>query len=298
VAAVLGTPLPVNVFTDEEALSFLAERTGRTDTTMARELAHELGFLPLALAQAGAVIATQGLDYSTYLHRLRTLPVGEYLAPSEGEPYPHGVAEAVLLSQDAATAADDSGICNSVMEMVSLLSTAGVPRTLLHAAGHACLLARSAKGTIPVPPEVVDRVVGRLAEASLLTFSMDGRTINAHRLVMRVVRERLIGSGDLHASTAQASGLLRAVSDSLSPIWQYRPAAEDLVQQIVALYDHVDLYMKGSSEAAQIILDPKVLDRVAELRSSIGWLAFGPPPPAAVIVSIRKSCDQACRQSA
>ena len=108
-------------------------------------MADDLGFLPLALAQAAAVIAAQQLDYGTYLNRLRSLRVDQYLSPSEGEPYPQGVAEAVLLSLDAVAIDDGTGLCGPVMDLVSLLSTAGVPRALLHAAGQAGLLAASQK---------------------------------------------------------------------------------------------------------------------------------------------------------
>ena len=101
-ASGLGEPVAVDVFTEQEALSFLAQRTGRSDDAGARELAAELGFLPLALAQAAAVIAAQHLDYRTYLARLRTVPVQESLeARTRGEPYPHGVAEAIVLALDA-----------------------------------------------------------------------------------------------------------------------------------------------------------------------------------------------------
>lgn len=63
----LGAPVQVDVFTEDEALAFLLERTGRDDTVGARELAAELGRLPLALAQAAAVIAVQRLPYAVYL---------------------------------------------------------------------------------------------------------------------------------------------------------------------------------------------------------------------------------------
>ena len=65
----------MDVFTEQEALAFLAQRTGRPMTAGARELAGELGCLPLALAQAAAVIAAQHLDYPAYLARLRAVPV-------------------------------------------------------------------------------------------------------------------------------------------------------------------------------------------------------------------------------
>jgi hypothetical protein len=63
----LGAGLAVDVFTWEEALAFLAGRTGSDDAAGARQLAGELGRLPLALAQAAAVIAAQHLDYPAYL---------------------------------------------------------------------------------------------------------------------------------------------------------------------------------------------------------------------------------------
>jgi NB-ARC domain len=59
----LGAPVSVDVFTEAESLGFLAERTGRTDQEGAADLAEELGQLPLALAQAAAVMSAQHLTY-------------------------------------------------------------------------------------------------------------------------------------------------------------------------------------------------------------------------------------------
>ena len=81
----LGAGVAVDVFTWEEALAFLADRTGSADTAGARLLAAELGRLPLALAQAAAVIAAQHLDYPTYLRRLRDKPVDQLLLRIEHE---------------------------------------------------------------------------------------------------------------------------------------------------------------------------------------------------------------------
>ena len=107
--ASLGAGVPVDVFSEAEALTFLAARTGQADAAGARALAAELGCLPLALAQAAAVIASQHLDYGTYLERLRRLPVGELLGAEEAGQYPRGVAAAVLLSLDAVRAGDGTG---------------------------------------------------------------------------------------------------------------------------------------------------------------------------------------------
>ena len=86
----LGAGVPVDVFTEAEALTFLAARTGQADAAGALELAAELGCLPLALAQAAAVIAAQHLSYATYLERLRRLPVADLLARGGSRAVPAG----------------------------------------------------------------------------------------------------------------------------------------------------------------------------------------------------------------
>ena len=134
--AYLGAGVPVDVFTEQEALAFLAERTGSADVAGAGMVAGELGYLPLALAQAAAVIAGQRLGYGTYLDRLRALPTGELLRPEEAGQYPRGVAAAVLLSLEGVRADDDTGAAVAVMELLAVLSPAGVRRTVIHAAGR------------------------------------------------------------------------------------------------------------------------------------------------------------------
>ena len=87
-------------------------------------------------------------------------------------------------------------------------------------------------------PEVVDEALGRLAGSSLLTFSVDGGTVTAHRLVMRVIRERLARQGHLAATCQAAAAALDARAVSLSEAWQDRPARRDLVEQIMAVQEH------------------------------------------------------------
>jgi hypothetical protein len=133
--AFLGSGLPVEVFSEAEALTFLAVRTRQADAAGARVLAEELGCLPLALAQAAAVIASQRVSYGTYLDRLRRLPVADLLAAEEAGQYPRGAAAAaVLLSLDTVRAGDQGVACAAVMDLVAVLSAAGVRRSLIHAA--------------------------------------------------------------------------------------------------------------------------------------------------------------------
>jgi tetratricopeptide (TPR) repeat protein len=247
----LGAGVAVDVFTWEEALAFLAGRTGSADVAGARVLAGELGRLPLALAQAAAVIAAQHLDYPSYVQRLRAKPVDQLLQRESAGRYPRGLAAAVLLSLDAVRAGDGSGVCGAVMDLVSVLSAAGVPRAVLHAAGQAGALSEAGG----VAAEVVDEAVGRLAGSSLLTFSTGGGTVTAHRLVMRVIRERLARQGRLAAACQAAAAVLQARAGSLEQAWEDRLARRDLVEQILAVHEHAAAFSgEAGSELTQAVL--------------------------------------------
>ena len=233
--AFLGAGVAVDVFSEAEALTFLAARTGQADAAGARVLAEELGCLPLALAQAAAVIASQHVPYGTYLDRLRRLPVADLLATEEAGQYPRGVAAAVLLSLDTVRAGEQGGACGAVMDLAAVLSAAGVGRSLIQAAARQGLAGR--EGPVPaLAPEVADRVLARLAGASLLTFSVDGSAVSAHRLVMRVIRENLAADGALTAVCQAAARLLDGLAASLEERWyEDRAVTRDLVEQILAL---------------------------------------------------------------
>ena len=233
----LGAGVPVDVFSEPEALALLTERTGLADPEGARAVAAELGYLPLALAQAAAVIADQHLGYDTYLERLRSIPVDELLRPVDASQYLHGAAAAVLLSLESVRAGDDTGLCTAVMELLAVLSAAGVRRALVQEAARQGVLERDGQPD-ELSPAVVDRALARLAGASLLTFSVDGSVVSAHRLVMRVIRENLAAGSSLLAVCEVAARLLDELAESLSESWhEDRTAARDLVEQIMALYD-------------------------------------------------------------
>ncbi len=245
----LGTSVPVPVFSTDETLAVLDHRTGQ-DETEAAAVAAELGHLPLALAQAASVITAQDLAYGTYLERLRTLPVDQYLVGEDVEPYPRGVAEAVLLSLETVWAADQGGVCAGVMEMMAVLSPAGVPRDLLQAAGQAGALA---SGGQRVAAARVQRALEQLAERSLLTSSLGGQTIMVHSLVGRVVREGLVRRGRLPAVCRAAASVLESRARALAGS-QDRPAVRDVVQQVTALLDRMTGFVSQADEGLTRVL--------------------------------------------
>ena len=235
--AELGASVPVDIFSRDEALAIMVGRTALDDEAGAAAVSAELGNLPLALTQAATVIAGTRLGYQTYLERLRALPAGGRLTPETGQPYPHGAAEAVLLSLDEARASDQTGICARVMEIMAVLSAAGVRRDMLHAAGRAGVLA-GVKRKSPVNETLVDWALERLVERSLLTLSLDGQMVVAYRLVLRVMRgelERRERWPAIYRAVARLLGM-RAKALKGSPD---RPIVRDLITQLTALLDNV-----------------------------------------------------------
>jgi len=254
-ASGLGRPLSVDVFTERESLGFLAERTGRGDQEGAAELAEELGHLPLALAQAAAVIAAQRLTYPVYLDRLRAYPTGKYLARAKGDPYPRGVAEAIGLSVDTVTGIDSAGLAADLLDLISLLSPQGVSRELLYLGPPAGVFI--AVDEAAIDEAAIDEAIGRLADASLLTFGGDD-TVVVHRLTMRAVRERAEqrpGGGFLLA--ARACMLIAAAQAALPEPRLNRAEVRLFAQHVAALSGHV------ASSPAYRGPDPAVTEQLA-----------------------------------
>jgi tetratricopeptide (TPR) repeat protein len=234
----LGTRVPVDVFSAEEALALLDGRTGMADEAGASAVAAELGHLPLALDQAAVVIAKQHLGYAAYLAQLRGLPVEDYLVQNgDGieQPYQPGLAAVCLLSLQAVRAADPVGVCTAVMEVMAVLTPAAVRCDLLRLAGQAGILLGGGRR---VAASMVDQALERLNERSLLSFSLDGQTVSVHNLVARVVRERLARRGHLaRACGAVASTLERSAEAFPKPL--DHAAVREMASQVTALTDNV-----------------------------------------------------------
>ena len=274
----LGASVPVDVFTPRDALAFLTDQTGMADAG-GSALAAELGYLPLALAQAGAVIARHRLGYRAYLNRLQALPAEGCGCATQGEEemHPGGVAAAVLLSLDAVRGGDRPGVCIGLLEIMAVLSVAGVRRDLLLAAGRAGVLAR---GGHRVTADLVDRALAQLARWSLLTFSLDGQTVIAHCLVMRVLRHELARLGHLTAVCRAAASVLETRAHALvgSPD---RQAARDIPAQVASLLHNVTGPAgEADQELAKVLLRLRLfaLYHLIELRDSASQaIAVGEP---------------------
>lgn len=181
------------------------------------------------------MIQVQRLTYPAYLDRLRSYPLHDYLPRANADPYPRGVAEAISLSIEAVTAADPSGFGRDLLVLLSVLSPEGVSRQFLHAGAVA--------GALGGGPAEVDTALGRLADASLVSFSPGESAepmVTVHRLVARVARDRALGDGSLPALGYRVFGMLTAADEPLGEPWWDRPALRELGLHVDAMAGHLD----------------------------------------------------------
>ena len=238
-AAVGGGPgdgIPVDVFSAEEALAFLAGRTGLDDEAGAAAVAAELGHLPLALAQAARgdhAGSARGTGHTW--SGCSAMPAEEYLTRRTGSRTRTASREAVLLS----LAGGPGGRSRRDVRPG-------------HGRSSRCCRRPGSAGTCCMPPgrracwpaagigstaALVDQALERLADRSLLTFSLDGQTVIMHRLVAQVVRNGLASRERLMAVCRAAASVLEAHAQALAGS-QDRPAVRDIPEQVAALLDN------------------------------------------------------------
>ena len=233
--AELGTRVPVDVFSAEEALALLDGRTGLADEDGALAVAVQLGYLPLALDQAAGMIAKQRVGYAAYLAKLRALTAEDHLVreDEDEQPSPPGVAEAVLLAMEATSVADRLGVSSAVMELVAMLSPAVVRRDLLHSAGQEGTLLGGGRR---VATSMVDQALEGLNERSLLGFSLDGQAVSVHGLAAPVIRAGLARHGRLgRACRAAASAVEGSAALAKHPD---HAAVVEMLGQVAALAEN------------------------------------------------------------
>jgi tetratricopeptide (TPR) repeat protein len=178
-------PLELDVLEEKAAAGFLLARTQarrRTtpeDADLAVALARELGFLPLALEQAGAYIAERRLTLAAYLEEWhsRHEQVLTWFDPRVSH-YPASVAATWQTSVDRLSAP-----ARQLLEWLAWLGPEPIPESLLD------VLAPES----PEQPDGHDTLV-ELETYSLVTRDDESPTFTVHRLVQDVTR-RSLGNG-------------------------------------------------------------------------------------------------------
>lgn len=170
-----ASPVPLDVLTPAEALDLLTRilstRTGDApDLGGATQLCEELGYLPLAVAQAGAYIAEAGITVRAYLRLLADHPAEMYREAGEGHDSERTIARIWHITLDRLT---DTPLAGQILRILAWYAPDDIPRTLLN--------------PLDTPP-AVHTAVRRLAVYSMITPDPGAGTLAVHRLVQALAR--------------------------------------------------------------------------------------------------------------
>ncbi|TDE24033.1 tetratricopeptide repeat protein [Actinomadura sp. 6K520] len=178
--------VPIDVFTRQESVEFLARRVPKGITPEdADRLAEELGDLPLALEQAGALHTETGITVSEYL-RLLTQRTSQLLSQGRPSEYP--------ASMTAAWALSVASLEEKLPEALDLLRYCAFfgPEPIPRDAFNRVIPGLSPKlSQLIADPIRLGRAIGELNRFALARLDVPARTIQVHRLIQALIRDEL-----------------------------------------------------------------------------------------------------------
>ena len=221
------------MFTSEEAVAFLLVRSHSRDTAAAAELAEVLGWLPLALEQAGAYARETRIGLRAYLERLQRYPARTL---ATRRPRDRDRVDTVATTWQVSLAQVQPTLgAVALLEVCAFLSPEEIPRELF-----ATQLDRPAAAVdiFSVDPFALDEAVAALHRYGLVKASE--QTLTVHRLLQQVIRAGLDATA-ASDRVGTAVGLLAEafpVEGIEDPgVW---PSCEKLLPHALAAADHAE----------------------------------------------------------
>ncbi|MCA1279454.1 tetratricopeptide repeat protein [Saccharopolyspora sp. 7B] len=228
--------IKVGLFTSSEAVGYIrAKLTDRPELAEgAAELADDLGYLPLALAQATAYLLDRNLTCADYRRRLadRRRQLAQLLPETGSLPDDHQdtVAATWSLSLDWANQLSPAGLARPLLQLAAVLDPNGIPGDVFTTAAVQAHLADALEDPGAVEADRVADALQNLRRLSLADIDHTDRyrTVRVHALVQRATRETF---PEDHSAT------LAHAADALLEIW---PEIERDTAQSQALRANTD----------------------------------------------------------
>jgi len=194
----------VGAWTEDEAVSYLLRRTGLEDRDSAAMIARTMGYLPLALKHAAAVVEETGGKFADYLALL-----GEP-GRTTGVPSPTDETLGTMWDITFEGLRASNAAALELFSLLAFVPAEGVSRALLvQQAGGLPAAVRD----VVQDPVTLDSALGTLRRFSLVDATSD--TLSVHRLAQAAVQARL------DESTYR---LLASAAKALHPVRPSQPA--------------------------------------------------------------------------
>lgn len=209
--------IKVGVFDRGESIKYILTATESTDRDAADTLAHRLGDLPLALAQAAATARNGNLSLARYLDRLDCYRSERVIRPIPGDYYTDDVATALCMAiEDTLENLEDGTkqAARYILGVLALLAESGVPTRWLDPTIEQ-LDDRGLGDANQAADEDVHDALTELIHRSIVQQSADKATTMLHRLQAQVLRESWSQDDQAEALEATADLLGSVRIDSL-----------------------------------------------------------------------------------
>ncbi|MCD0452387.1 FxSxx-COOH system tetratricopeptide repeat protein [Actinocorallia sp. API 0066] len=182
--------LAINVFDRAESVEFLTKRVPQAiSREEAERLAHELGDLPLALEQAGALQAETGMSVEEYLGLL-TERTSQLLSEGKPSEYPVSMTAAWAISVESLKGKMPDALY--LLRCCAFFGPEPIPRDAFTQVRPEV---RAQLGpelqTLIADPIATSKAVGELGRFALARLDIPGRTLQIHRLIQALLREGL-----------------------------------------------------------------------------------------------------------
>ena len=218
---------PVGGFSRREVLAYLSSRLADQERTEALELGEELDGLPLALAQAAAVMTVGRLSCREY--RERFVERREHVSAMRIE----GVSPAVLatwsLAAECAHALPPAGAAWPALALAAMLDPHGIPGAVLTTPAGCGYVAGRPSTAEAADKTLVRAAMTNLARAGLVSIDPAStvRTLRMHPSVQAAVRAYLPAADFEQAVLAAADALMQAWPEADSQEAELEQALRD-----------------------------------------------------------------------
>jgi tetratricopeptide (TPR) repeat protein len=206
----------VGPFSPREGMNYLSTRLHADPDQWigALDLAADLGFLPIALAQAAALMAGAGIDCREY--RTRIAERRQRLGAGAGTgPESAAVAATAALALEFAGQLPPAALARPMLALASMLDPNGIPGAVLTSPASCAFLTQFGGGAAvgDMQARAAVHTLGRLGLVTVDTTSA-ARTVRVHELVQAATRQGL--------STAECDQAARAAADAVFQAWPGR----------------------------------------------------------------------------
>ncbi len=277
----LADRVPVDVFSEGQAVAFLLKRTRSEDREGAVKLAEELGCLPLALEQAAAYMAERKKSFVEYLSRFQTrrnelLNHGKIFTK-----YPDTVATTWQLSFDRAE--EEAPGSGDLLKLFAFLAPDRIPFSMI------------AEGADEIPEPLCSIVKDEtqledlvLALKRYSLTELDGDAVSVHRLVQAVTEDRL-DDEEKRIWAGSAVSMVNAAFPYKIKEMETWPRTAPLLPHALAATSHAKKYGVSLEETGRLLNDAGLYMRhiaqfnqandLLERALQIDELVYGPDQP-------------------